>query len=206
MDVHVVTGIDAAGWGPALAAMGRQRARLFVDTLGWRGLVVRDGEERDAFDTSAATYLLAIDADGEVRGSLRLLPTTGVHMMAAVFPGFVDGPPPCGPDILEWSRHAPGLPGWPPAVTEAARLALHLGVLEFAAARGVTAFTALMETWLVRRARALGWACTPLGPQQSYGEGQAMAVINPVTPGHLQALRARTGWNAPVLRALPAAA
>lgn len=206
MQVHVVESGERARHAAALAQMHRHRRRLFVDTLGWRALSVIDGQEIDAFDGPAATYLLACDADGTVRGSLRLLPTTGPHMLTEVFSRFVDGPPPRGPDILEWSRHAPGLPEWPPAVNEAARIALHLGVLEYAAVRGVTAFTAVMETWLVRRARLMGWACTPLGRPQAYGEGEALAILNPVAAGRLAALRAKTGWTQPVLAAQAAAA
>jgi N-acyl-L-homoserine lactone synthetase len=142
---------------------------------------------------------MALDDAGAVRGSLRLLPTTGPHMLPEAFPHFLDGPAPRGATIMEWSRHAPGLPGWPPAVNEAARIALHLGVLEYAAAYGVTAFTAIMETWLVRRARLLGWPCAPLGPPRSYGEGDAVAVINPVHADHLAQLRVKTGWRRRVL-------
>jgi acyl-homoserine lactone synthase len=206
VEVHLVTHANHGGYAVELAAMHQQRRALFVDALGWRGLSVTDGEERDAYDTAAATYILAIDVTGAVRGSLRLLPTTGPHMLADVFPDFVIGPPPRGPDIMEWTRHAPGLPDWPPAVNEAARIALHLGVLEYAAAHGVVAFTAIMETWLARRARLMGWSCEPLGPPRSYGEGEAVAVLNPVRPGHLEALRAKTGWRSPVLVTQAAAA
>lgn len=206
MEVHVVTAANRGGYGIELAAMHRQRRALFVDALGWRGLSVTNGEERDGYDTAGATYLLAIDGAGAVRGSLRLLPTTGPHMLSDVFPDFVTGLPPRGPAILEWTRHAPGLPDWPPAVNEAARIALHLGVLEYAAAHGVVAFTAIMETWLARRARLMGWACAPIGPQRSYGEGEAVAVLNPVRPGHLEALRAKTGRRSPVLVTQSAAA
>lgn len=206
MQVRIVEAGDRARYGAALAEMHRHRRRLFVDTLGWRALTVTAGQEIDAFDGPAATYLLACDAGGAVRGSLRLLPTTGPHMLTEVFAHFVDGPPPRAPGILEWSRHAPGLPEWPPAVNAAARIALHLGVLEYAAARGVTGFTAVMETWLVRRARRMGWACTPLGRPQAYGEGEAVALLNSVVSGHLAALRAQTGWTQPVLAAQAAAA
>lgn len=199
MEVHIVTDADRPTYAAALAAMHRQRARIFVDALGWRDLYARHGEEADAFDGPDATYLLAMDAGGQVRGSLRLLPTTGDHLLAGPLSRFVDGDLPRGPSIREWSRHAPGLPEWPPEVNAAARAALHLGALEYAAREGVTAYTAVIETWLLRRARALGWACTPLGPAIRYGEGEAVAVLNPVAPGHLEALRAKLGAAAPVL-------
>jgi N-acyl-L-homoserine lactone synthetase len=182
-----------------LEAMHRHRHRLFVEVLGWAALARDDQRDIDAFDGPDATYLIARDDGGVLRGSLRLLPTAGPHLLSDVFPRFVDGPVPRGPTLMEWTRHAPGDPAWPPAVNAAARLALHLGVLEYAAHHGVTGFTAVLETWLVRGARAMGWACIPLGAAQPYGEGEAIAVLNPVRPGHLERLRAKAGLSGPVL-------
>jgi N-acyl-L-homoserine lactone synthetase len=143
--------------------------------------------------------LLALDTRVVLRASARFLPTDGPHLLADVFPHFTINGPPRGPTIMEWTRHAPGDPAWPPGINDAARTSLHLGVLEFAALRGVTAFTAVMETWLVRRAQAMGWPCTPLGPARSYGEGMAVAVLNAVAPDHLERLRASSGRRDPVL-------
>lgn len=199
MRVHVVTAGNRGAYRAELAAMHRQRHRLFVDTLGWRALASDDGLEMDAYDTDAATYLLVVDAGGVLRASARFIPSEAPHMLADIFPHFVTGAVPRGPDVMEWTRHAPGDPTWSPEINDAARLALHLGALEFARVRGVTAFTAVMETWLVRRARSMGWPCRPLGPPQSYGEGMAVAVLNTVAENHLQTLREKTGWRDPVL-------
>ncbi len=199
MKVHVVAAGNRAAYRAELSAMHRHRHRLFVETLGWRALAAPDGLEIDAYYTDAATYLLVLDDGGVLRASARFLPTVGPHMLADIFPHLVAGALPRGSAIMEWSRHAPGDPAWAPAINDAARTALHLGVLEFARLRGVAAFTAVMETWLVRRARAMGWPCAPLGAAQPYGEGTAVAVLNTVAPGHLDQLRARTGRRAPVL-------
>ena len=71
---------------------------------------------------------------------------------------------------------------------------------------GVSGFTALMERGLARRARSYGWDCTPLGPPRSYGEGEAIAVMNPVRAAHLAALQARAGVSGSVLASRGAAA
>ena len=199
MKAHVVDLQNRRAYAAALDDMHRQRHRLFVDILGWTALARPDEMDIDAFDTDAATYLLILDDAGALRGSARFLPTTQPHMLSQLFPEFLDAAPPRGPAILEWTRHAPGDPDWPTATNTAVRVALHLGVLEFARLRGVTAFTGLLETWLVRRARAMGWPCMPLGPIRRYGEGEAMAVFNPVRPGHLEQLREKVGWHEPVL-------
>lgn len=189
-----------------LDAMHRHRHRLFVEVLGWTALGAADGRERDAFDHGGAIYLIALDDGGVLRGSARLLPTLGPHMLADVFAGFVEGAPPRGATLMEWTRQAPGDPAWPPQVNTAARLALHVGVLEYAARRGVTGFTALLDTALLRAARHLGWDCLPLGPPQPYHEGEAMAVLNPVRDGHLERLREKVGVKEPVLAGGAAAA
>ena len=197
---------DRAGHAALLDAMHRHRHRLFVEVLGWTELRAADGREIDRFDGAAATYLVALDAGGMLRGSVRLLPTLGPHMLADVFAAFVDGPAPRGATLMEWTRHAPGDPAWAPGTNAAVRFALHLGVLEYAARRGLAAFTGLLDTQLIRRARALGWDCAPLGPVRRYGEGEAMAVLNPVRAGHLERLRTKAGVAGPVLAAAAQAA
>ncbi|MBT9444813.1 MAG: autoinducer synthase [Hyphomonadaceae bacterium] len=186
--------------------MHRHRHRIFVDLLGWRALARPDERDIDAFDDGRAHYIIVTDEGGAYRASARLLPTDGPHMLSEAFADFVDGDLPRGPDILEWTRHAPGDPDWPAAVNEAARLALHIGILEFALQYGITAFTALLEAGLARRARGYGWDCTPLGAPHTYAEGEAIAVLNPVRAAHLAALRLRAGLTAPILVDAAAAA
>lgn len=60
------------------------RARQFNDRLGWQ-VEVKDGKERDEFDELNPLYVLAIAKDGSVVGTLRLLQTTGPHMLSDVF-------------------------------------------------------------------------------------------------------------------------
>jgi acyl homoserine lactone synthase len=65
--------------------MFRLRARVFRDQLGW-DVHVADGMERDRYDDEAAVYLIYTDDDSmEVKGSLRLLPTTGPTLLANIF-------------------------------------------------------------------------------------------------------------------------
>ncbi|MYM54181.1 acyl-homoserine-lactone synthase [Thalassovita mangrovi] len=69
------------------------RARVFHDRLGW-DVVITDGKEIDEFDALSPTYLIALDDEGDVVGCLRLLQTTGPHMLADVFYDILDGEPP----------------------------------------------------------------------------------------------------------------
>jgi acyl homoserine lactone synthase len=68
-----------------LEQMFRMRARIFHDHLGW-DVVVKDGKECDKYDEQSPVYIIYTDDDGrEVKGSLRLLPTTGPTLVADFF-------------------------------------------------------------------------------------------------------------------------
>jgi N-acyl-L-homoserine lactone synthetase len=65
--------------------MFRLRARVFRDRLGWDVEVI-DGQERDKYDSESPVYLIYADDEGkEVKGCLRLLPTTGPTLLADTF-------------------------------------------------------------------------------------------------------------------------
>ncbi len=59
-----------------LTSMYRLRRRVFKDRLDWSVSVSGD-LEIDIYDALSPTYLLAVSADNEVLGCVRLLPTTG---------------------------------------------------------------------------------------------------------------------------------
>jgi acyl homoserine lactone synthase len=65
--------------------MFRMRARVFHDRLGW-DVTVKDGQERDKYDEQNPVYIIYTDDAGQkVKGSLRLLPTTGPTLMSDFF-------------------------------------------------------------------------------------------------------------------------
>src|SRR5438270_5279176 len=88
--IRLIQGVDRARFGFEIDAMHRIRALTFADRLGWEVKVV-DGWEIDEFDSINPLYLLSIDPrSGAVRGSLRLLPTTGPNMLRDVFSVLLD--------------------------------------------------------------------------------------------------------------------
>ena len=65
--------------------MFRLRARIFRDRLNW-DVEVTDGKERDRYDDEQPVYIIHSDSGArEVKGSLRLLPTTGPTLLADIF-------------------------------------------------------------------------------------------------------------------------
>ena len=65
--------------------MFQMRARVFHDRLRWNVTVV-EGRERDKYDDEGPVYLIYTDDRmREVKGSCRLLPTTGPTLLADIF-------------------------------------------------------------------------------------------------------------------------
>jgi len=83
--IVVVEPHNAEKHGHLLEQMFRMRARIFHDHLGW-DVVVKDGMERDKYDEQSPVYIIYTDENGHrVKGSLRLLPTTGPTLVADFF-------------------------------------------------------------------------------------------------------------------------
>lgn len=91
--IIVVDGLNRNKHSDLLRQMHRLRARVFDARLGW-DVQVENGEERDLFDTLDPTHIISVDDDGEVVGCMRLLQTTGPHMLADVFSPLLGGEPP----------------------------------------------------------------------------------------------------------------
>jgi N-acyl-L-homoserine lactone synthetase len=203
MQVHVVHAGNRRHYLNEIEAMHRHRHRIFVETMGWKALGSPDFLDVDEFDGAGATYLIALDAHGVVRGSGRLIPSWRPHMLKNLFPEYVEGNVPVGPGVWEWTRHAPGDADWPAEVNTAARLALHIAVHEFAITRGIESYTGIVETRMAPRMADLGWRVEPLGLPTRYGEGTAFGFRAYVDAANIEALRVRARRDDPVLFELP---
>ena len=86
--------------------MFRMRAEVFSGRLGWN-VKVENGREIDRFDAEDPLYLLSLDErSGQLRGAVRLLPTTGPNMLRDVFSVLMPGGTVESPLIWESSRFA----------------------------------------------------------------------------------------------------
>jgi acyl homoserine lactone synthase len=83
--IVVIEQYNARDYAHLLDQMFRLRARVFHDRLGW-DVQVADGKERDRYDDAGPVYIIYADDDTQdVKGSLRLLPTTGPTVLADIF-------------------------------------------------------------------------------------------------------------------------
>ncbi len=91
--IITIDALNRHRFAPVLEEMYRLRARVFQDRLGW-DVDVKDGKEIDVFDDLDPAHVVCLDDDGDVVGCMRLLQTTGPHMLADVFHSILDGEAP----------------------------------------------------------------------------------------------------------------
>ena len=91
--IIVIDGINQHKFKDVLDDMFRLRARVFGDRLGW-DVNIKDGRERDHFDDLHPAHVVSINDEGDVVGCMRLLQTTGPHMLSDVFHSILDGEAP----------------------------------------------------------------------------------------------------------------
>ncbi len=82
--IITVNGADHGIYSPLIDSMHRLRAEVFADRLGW-DVNVSNGLEIDRFDACDPLYILSVDENKNLKGCLRLLPTTGPNMLRDVF-------------------------------------------------------------------------------------------------------------------------
>lgn len=178
-----------------LDQMFRLRARVFRDRLRW-DVRVENGRESDEYDRMDPLYVMSIDDEGRrLRGAVRILPTTGPHMMRDVFNGFFDEPLDIvSPLIWECTRFAVD-PGPGASVTSTgvnlATCELLLGILDAAAAAGVTQVLGVSETPMLRIYRRCGWMPEIVGRAEPRGGVSIFAGLWDVTAEARRSVAAR---------------
>ena len=192
MNVDVIFPDNRFDFAAPLMQMHRDRKRVFVDTLGWKLASACSWLEVDDFDDHRAIYLLARSAmTGDHEGSVRLLPTTGPHMLTALFQDLCAGPLPTGDDVWEISR----LVSRPQDIAGASVIKVHrllsLALVEFALLNGITRYTLVTEAHRVPALLSVGWPVTPLGLPTQWMEQDLQALQINVSPAILARMRDR---------------
>lgn len=187
--------------------MYRQRARVFKERLGW-DVVVQDGLEMDRFDEVNPLYLISVDdVTGALRGSLRLLPTTGPNMLRDVFPELLpDGLVVESATIWESSRFsmdpdaAVPLPGRTISYVTGELLA---GLVEVGLSAGLTEIVSVFDARMVRVLRMAGYPAELIGAPQRIGVCMTYAGLFEVSEAALGRIHAACGITGSVLQQAP---
>jgi acyl-homoserine lactone synthase len=187
--IEVVTSRNALLYRDALDAMYRLRHRALVEVQGLEKLRRADGMVRDRFDTDDAIYLLLSDDDGTVRGALRLLPTTGPHVLSDVVPELCDfRGVQRDAKTLELSRLCID-PGLDRVRAEVGRNRLLVGLFEFCRRAGYDRLTLLIHTDNLYRHLLIGLDIKPLGLGVDRDGLQQIPVVVRVNDDALASLR-----------------
>ncbi|MCW1430392.1 acyl-homoserine-lactone synthase [Novosphingobium sp. JCM 18896] len=163
--IQHLTRSDRAANAHLFRTMHEDRKQVFVDTLNWD--IPHDGvQEADQYDNDLADYLILRDvASGDHLGSVRLLPTTGSHMLADVFPFLCEGTLPRGPSVREITRLVVS-PSVPVRDRLMVRNMLGRAMIEFGLEMGVTKYTAVCDFGFLTQLLSSGWHIKPLGMPQ----------------------------------------
>jgi N-acyl-L-homoserine lactone synthetase len=200
MTVDLVLPESRLEFAVPLMQMHHDRKRVFVDTLGWKLASPYSWLEVDDFDDHRAVYLLARSAvTGDHEGSVRLLPTTGPHMLSQLFYELCSGPVPIGEDCWEISR----LVSSPTSASGASAVRVHrllaLALAEFAQLNSIRRYTLVTEAHRVPALLSVGWPVEPLGlPTWLMGQ-QLQALQISMSAATLAAMRSRLRVAANVL-------
>lgn len=184
--------------------MYRQRARVFKDRLGW-DVEVRDGMEVDRFDDENPLYVISVDdVTGQLRGSVRMLPTTGPNMLRDVFPELLpDGLVVESATVWEASRFAMDpdaavpLPGRHLSYVTGELLA---GLVEIGLMAGFTEIASVIDARMVRVLRMAGYPAELISPPRRIGVCITYAGLSEVSEAALERIRLACGITDSVLQ------
>ena len=183
--------------------MHRLRGRVFKERLDW-DVSVSGGLEIDQYDTHSPIYLIALE-QGEVVGSVRLLPTTGPNMLADTFPVLLDGhAAPKAARIWESSRFCVDTKNVATTAENGLREATFLlfaAMIEWGQQCDLQAIATVTDLRMERILRRAGWHLDRLGTPRQIGATKAVAGLLPITNVALGAIRAGGKISGPVIHA-----
>lgn len=167
----------------------RIRHEIYVEGRGWKAVARPIDMEIDAFDTEDAIYLLGIDAQSNVVGGSRLVPSLKPHLLADVFPILARGTPPQAEDTFEWTRFfvAPSLRTSGQS-SQAVGIVL-CGLLESCLKLRIRKLSVVCEAFWPERLRTLGWEIAVLGDVLDHPDGEIIGLLIDITPHALLCTR-----------------
>jgi N-acyl-L-homoserine lactone synthetase len=215
-DIQAIPGLwrDAHGEAAALSSRGRDHAALrsamlkdrkivLMDRLGW-DLQSPDGlHELDEYDGDDTLYLIVHQPEtGRHMGSVRLLPSTGAHLLGDKFAHLCADGVPVGPDVWEITRLVTA-PGLTRAEALQVRRQLAIALQEHALANRIQYYIMVTHLPWLPSLLSIGWDAEPLGLPHGEGVNAVAALRIHIDETTLQRLRAAWAIAQPVLAPPP---
>lgn len=204
--ILAIEGVDRYAYLDLFDQMFRMRAAVFSERLGWDVTVI-DGKEIDRFDGEDPLYLLCVDElTQELKGAVRLLPTTGPNMLRDVFALLVPDGSVESPLIWESSRFAlnPLLSVGPNRqdanrVVNTTTIELLCGLVEVAQLAGVEHIVSVFDARMARIFRAADCPYELIGVPARIGKTMTYAGLFEISDSMRRRLGDAGGLHAPVL-------
>ncbi len=204
--ILAIEGVDRGAHPALFDQMFRMRAAVFADRLGWDVAVV-NGLEIDRFDAEDPLYLLCVDElTQQLKGAVRLLPTTGPNMLRDVFSVLVPDGNVESPLIWESSRFAinPALAVGPDRqdanrVVNTITIELLCGLVEVAQLAGVEHIVSVFDARMARIFRAADCPYELIGVPTRIGKTMTYAGLFEISDEMRRRLGNASGLHAPVL-------
>lgn len=192
MIIHL-HGHDRTSHPELFEQMFRLRAAAFGDRRKWR-VEVRDGLEVDHFDELDPLYIMVVSEAGRVLASLRLLQTTGPHMLSEVFPETTGGVIIRHPLVWESTRFCVDTK----AASETSAFGINAvtgelltGLFRTALENGLQNIVSVYDLYLERILRRAGCHFERLGDPYAYDGLPTVAGLFDVTREAVESIQAR---------------
>jgi N-acyl-L-homoserine lactone synthetase len=178
--IRIIDGRLRHRFAAEMDAMHKIRKKVFFDRMKWEVSVI-NGWEIDGYDALSPVYLVCVNDNNGVVGSLRLLPTTGFTMINDTFSTLLPNSNRVeSPLIWESSRFsvdheadvAIGKKGLSRATAE-----LGLAMNEIGIQTGLSHIVTVYDAFMHRVLRRAGCAGVPIGPPQMIGNVLTYAVF-----------------------------
>lgn len=204
--IFTIESVDQDKHPELIDQMFRMRAEVFSGRLGW-DVTVENGREIDRFDAEDPLYVLSLDEQSrQLRGAVRLLPTTGPTMLRDVFSVLMPGGAVESPLIWESSRFAVN-----PRIFEAKDRAeanhtvnrttveLLCGMVETAQQAGIEHIVSVFDARMARIFRSIDCRFEQLGTPTRIGKTMTYAGLFDMSQDMRSRLGAAGNFREPVL-------
>jgi len=197
---HLLTKENSHHYAQQIRQMHQHRYQVFVEKLRWNLPLAKDGLEIDQYDTEDAIYILSLDKDLNVAGSMRLLPTIQDHLMSDLFSHLLNTPEPVGERVWESSRTC-----FKPSVEIRANKNavindLFIGMAEAAVMLGIETVTFVANMQIYSTLLEFGGKVKPLGfPQYDVDGEEIIASSVNINQAALNIVWQKHGIIAPTL-------
>jgi acyl homoserine lactone synthase len=200
--IKIIPGHERSRHPQQIDAMHRLRARVFAERLAW-SVTVENGWEVDDFDKLDPLYLISEDAAGRIRGTVRLLPTTGPNMLSDVFSELLPANQSVrSPRIWESSRFSvdhEALAERSDKLVNRTTAELLCGMTEVGIRAGLDFIVSVVDVHMERVLKRANCHCERLGQPKKIGKVTTIAGLWEIGDELLNNLRAASGIEGPVV-------